>query len=144
MLLYKSNILEVNYLEVQYLIHLTFKKTAQNQNIETLQQELLTFLEKRVKRRGRYIFLDLRNTENLANKEFIVWFAAKILPEIFSLKGKKFAILSNQKFQLPSYLMVKETLLETKVFISPQQAMEWLLKNAERRRLGLSGHRHKD
>ena len=146
MLLYKSKILEVNYLEVQYLIHLAFKPQAKNLDLGEIKKEFFLFLENRVKRRGRHFFIDFRNIEQVIDKNFINWFHSEVMPEIFSLKGNNEAIFLTQdkakELSLPKFFIVREKLLEVKIFTDPKEAMNWLLEGQERRRLGLSGHRH--
>ncbi len=147
MLLYKSKILVVNYLEVQYLIHADFKQEAKNLSLEELKAELEVFLEKRVRRRGRHLFFDMRNIEEKIDKDFLVWLHSRIVPEIFSLKGNNEALFFTSdyidKIDVPKFFVVRNKLLEVRKFDNPKAAMDWLLEGAERRRLGLSGHRHK-
>ncbi|MBN2893536.1 MAG: hypothetical protein JXL97_16815 [Bacteroidales bacterium] len=134
MLLYKSDILFINYLEIQYLTHIKFQEDLKILTINELKGEFFNFFDKMVKRKGRHILFDAGRVEHLVDAEFIGWFNRMILSLIASQKADKVAWLFRPNAGLPQIdEKVSENILQ-KTFTVPAEAMKWLLDGAERKK----------
>ena len=146
MLIYKSKFLEVNYLELQYLIHINWMEFASFMDSEGVYKEYVNFLEKRIYKRGNQIYVDWRKIEKLISQETIDWFLKHILPKIVSHKPYRLAFLFNYEklFQVQDKVKIGERFLEIKSFSNPNILMKWLMDGAERKPSGLDDHEHND
>jgi hypothetical protein len=136
MLLYSSKYLSVNYLEVQYLMHIKFSEQTKNATEQELKADFLLFYDKMVKRRGRHFLIDTENIENIISSKFVVWFTKTVFPLVKSVKADKIAWLF--KKGIPDNFDIDEKATENvvqKIFDNSQQAMKWLLENAETKKL---------
>lgn len=136
MLIYKSEILFINYLEVQYLLHIKFQEDLKILTTNELKAEFLNFFDGMVKRKGRHIFFDANRVAHIVNAEFIAWFNRTILPLIASVKADKIAwLFGSDTNELPSIENKASEKIEQKVFTNPKEVMHWLLDGAERKKL---------
>lgn len=149
MLLYKSDYLNVNYLEIQYLLHFKFKESAQNISENTLKAEFLAFFDKMVKRKARHLLIDTENIEKIVNIDFISWFNSIIFPLIKSIKTDKIAwlIKTEQNFNLSETFTTSDNqIIEQRLIDKSDFAMKWLLEGAQRKKLsfqdGNKPHHH--
>jgi len=135
MLIYKSDILFINYLEIQYLTSIKFQEDLKILTINELKAEFLSFFDKMIKRKGRHLFFDANRVAHLVDSEFIDWFNRTILPLISSVKADKIAWLFGQDVeQLPEISINATDKIEQKAFTSPKEVMSWLLDGAERKK----------
>ncbi len=139
MLLYNSNILFINYLEVQYLTHITFQEDLKILTEKELKAEFFNFFDKMVKRKGRHLFFDARRVEHLVDNEFIAWFNKLILPLIASEKADKIAWLFRPNKEILNLEKKANDNIFQKSFVKSDEAMKWLLDGAERKKLRFSG-----
>jgi hypothetical protein len=138
MLLYKSDYLSVNYLEVQYLIHFKFKELAQNIDENTLKAEFFVFFDKMVKRKARHFLIDTQNIEQFVNIDFISWFNRTIFSLVKSIKTDKIVWLQKTEpdLDLPEIFTTADNqTIEQKLLNKPDFAMKWLLEGAQRKKL---------
>lgn len=149
MLLYKSDYLNVNYLEIQYLLHFKFKESVQNISENTLKAEFLAFFDKMVKRKARHLLIDTENIEKIVNIDFIYWFNSIIFPLIKSIKTDKIAwlIKTEQNFNLSETFTTSDNqIIEQRLIDKSDFAMKWLLEGAQRKKLsfqdGNKPHHH--
>ncbi len=134
MLLYKSEILLVNYLEIQYLTHIKFQEDLKILTINEIKAEFFTFFDKMIKRKGRHIYFDIRRTEHLFDNELITWFNKTILPMISSVKADKIAWLIRPETENPPIIEPQATeKIEQQIFTEPDKLMKWLLEAPERK-----------
>lgn len=136
MLIYKSNILLINYLEVQYLLHIKFQEDLKILTSNELKAEFLKFFNDMIKRKGRHIFFDANRVAHIVDNEFISWFNRLILPLISSIKADKIAwLFGKDANELPKIEPQIFEKIEQKVFSDPKEVMNWLLDGAERKQL---------
>lgn len=128
MLLYTSQYLTVNYLEVQFLSHIKWTEKATELNEEQIKAELINFTEKMVKRKARYILCDVQNIEHFFEQNFLDWWNINIFTKIASKKFERKAVLCSSNLS-------DNLELSDKLFTNPQKAMQWLLKYAKRKKL---------
>lgn len=136
MLLYNSKTLLVNFLEVQYLTHITFHDNAKKIEINSLKSEFFMLFDKMVKRKARLILFDVIKIEHLTDKSFEKWINQTIFPLILSIEASKIAWLfsSDNKF-ISNFNNYASKKIQQKQFFDPKNAMIWLLKNAKRKKL---------
>ncbi|GEM_PF-1867757 len=144
MFLYQSKFLHANYLELQYLSHFYWTEYAEYMDEQGIYHEWLNFLDKRIYKRANQIYTDFRRIEHLISQETIDWFVTYILPKIISHKGYRMGILlhDNSKISVPTTIKVNNIKIETKIFQSPENLMDWLMHNAERKEPGIDDHDH--
>ena len=141
MLLYNSDALTVNYLEVRYLMHFKFSEKASFYEDLEIKASLLSFCKNMIKRKARLFLLDVSSIK--INAEFVNWFNINILPLIKSIEARKIAWL-NCDIQVPD----KADNLEQKAFNDSAEAMNWLIKESETKKLSFEDknkptHNHK-
>ncbi len=146
MLLYQSKYLFVNFLEVQYLLHIKFKDECKSLSVNELKAEFLLFFDKMVKRKARHFLIDTENIEHLLDMDFVKWLNLNIIPLIKSIKADKIAWIDKNR-QLSDF---QDNNIENKFFTEHTEAMQWLLQNADRKPLSFengrtppSHHKHK-
>ena len=127
MIIYKSKFLEVNYLEVQHIKHFLFSQYASYMDREGLFHEMLNFLSRRIHKRSRLFYMDMRRVEHLTDKEFMQWFHLYILPKMTSHQATKCGWLFNatdlkwdQKLPLPNRQPIHH-----KTFTDASRLMNW-------------------
>ena len=137
MRLYESKYLFVNYLEIQYLLHIKFKEEVLKIDTNTLKADFFVFFDEMVKRKARHFMIDTENIEHIFDTEFVSWFNRTIFPLIKSIKADKIAWLSlaNSNFSIiSSFLTSKNEKIEQKLFTKPDLAMKWLLEDGKRKK----------
>ncbi len=144
MILYQSKFLRVNYLELQYLMHIYWTDYAAYMDDEGIYHEFLNFLSRRIYKRANQIYVDWKNVEHLISQETIDWFIKYILPKIASHKAYRMAFLVNNpdKYKLDSKIKVNNTEFEARIFTTPEELMEWIMDGAERKEPGGDDHDH--
>ncbi|NPA43635.1 MAG: hypothetical protein GXO27_06390 [Chlorobi bacterium] len=141
MILYRSKFLEVNLLEVQYVMHFLWREYARHMDEKGVYYETLNFLKHRVRRRADSIYMDWRNIQHLVSRETFDWYEQYVLPQVFSHRPHKLAFLFNPPvpFELPGFVTVHGKRVPVRAFTSPSDLMAWLTEGAPRRKRG-SGH----
>ncbi len=134
MLLYNSKILLVNYLEIQYLTHITFQEDLKIMTLNEIKAELFLMFHKMTKKKGRHLLFDARRVEHLVDTEFIEWFDNTILPLIISEKADKIVWLYRPEIKIPDLKENVKEKITQKFFNDSELAMKWLLDNAERKK----------
>jgi len=135
MLLYSSDILFINYLEIQYLTHIKFQEDLKILTENELKGEFFNFFDKMVKRKGRHLLFDVSRVEHLFDNEFINWFNRTILPMISSEKADKLAwVFRPETENIPSIPEKASEKIIQKTFTNHEDAMKWLLDGAERKK----------
>ncbi len=144
MILYKSKFLEVNFLELQYLMHINWMNYAGYMDKEGVYHEFINFLNNRIYKRANQIYVDWREVEHLVSQETIDWFFEYILPKIASHKPYKMAFLLSDisKIGVLDKIKVNNTQITLKLFTQPDELMEWLMQGAERKESGQDDHDH--
>ncbi len=136
MLLYHSKFLLVNYLEIQYLLHIKFLPATKEIDSIELKAEFMLFIDKMVKRRARHILIDTENIEHICSSDFILWFDKIILPMLKSIKADKIAWLfrNNLQEKISTDKIIYDK-IDQRIFIDSKNAMNWLLENKDRKPL---------
>jgi len=143
-IIYHSKFLEVNYLELQYLMHFRWSRFAAYMDREGIYYETARFAEKRVKRRADQIYLDWRHISHLIEPETLPWLEEYIFPKIFSHHPHKLGILLEKlpDFSLPGHIRLNEKDIPVRVFTSPEKLTAWLMEGARRKDPGDHDHHH--
>lgn len=134
MLVYNSNYLYVNYLEIQNLLNIKFKNNCKKLSDNELKAEIFNFYDKMVKRKAKYFLIDTKNIEKFIIGDFINWFDNTILSLISSLKAKKIAwLFYDKQKKYTKFKKIIDDNIEQKIYYKPDEALKWLLKNHKRK-----------
>ncbi len=135
MLLYRSKYLIVNYLEVQYLFHVKWTKMANKLDEKQIKDEVINFTNNMVNRKAKFIFCDITDIQNIADKQLFDWHDNNILNKIASKEICKKAILlsNNYFFEDYDFKVFDNKIIEIRFFNNSKKAMNWLLTNAKRK-----------
>jgi hypothetical protein len=109
---------------------------------EGVYYEMKRFMQERIKRRARQMYLDWRNVSHLIDGETFAWHSRYIFPELFHYKVHRLAILLKEgtTLDLPSHFSVNKKNVPVRVFYNPSALMDWLMENADRRTPGRHKH----
>ena len=96
MIIYRSKFLEVNYLELQHLMHFMFTEYASHMDKQGLYHEVLNFTGYRLHKRSRKFLWDLRPVEHLVDETFFEWLFQYIFPKIASFNATAIGFIVNE------------------------------------------------
>jgi hypothetical protein len=146
MVIFNSKFSQVNYLELQYLLHFYWTDYAGYMDSEGVYHEFLNFLSHRIYKRANQIYIDWRKIEHLISQETIDWFLQYILPKIVSHTPYRmgFLLTDTNKVQLMKIIEINNRKIEADIFNDSEKLMQWLMEGAERKEPGSDDHHDHD